>query len=415
MANVFIAEETMTAIGEAIREKTGKTELILPANMPAEIKGITGDGSGESSDLVKYVTFMSENGTTELYKMPVLVGDDCKDPIAHGDIDTPKKESTNALNFTYSGWALISGGTANGSILKNITKDITVYAAFVESVRYYTVRFYSDDELHSTVQVTYGGTATAPNVEKTGYKLSEWLPSNENITADTDCYAQWTVDDGIIHEDWDTVIERANQGTLQEYYKIGDKKELSLTYSDGTSDTLYMVIGAMNDTKITSIDSAYPVPNAVFIADRLLSKTSKARNGNGTNTYYPFIGGALDTFLKNEVATALPEVLQNGIAVRRVMCGYSETEDYSVWVPNDDEVAENIYGDAYFDIMMDNNARIRRIGDIANSWWLRSYRSASTVRYNDYVGADGGIVQKANDNTVERGVLICFNLGTKAT
>lgn len=40
MANVWIDENTMTAIGDAIRGKTGKGELMLPADMPTEIGAI---------------------------------------------------------------------------------------------------------------------------------------------------------------------------------------------------------------------------------------------------------------------------------------------------------------------------------------------------------------------------------------
>ena len=47
MAKVFIEESTLTAIGNAIREKTGKTELLDPALMSSEIASITtGGGSG---------------------------------------------------------------------------------------------------------------------------------------------------------------------------------------------------------------------------------------------------------------------------------------------------------------------------------------------------------------------------------
>jgi hypothetical protein len=40
MANVFIEESTMQAIGAAIRAKTGKDGGILPADMPMEIESI---------------------------------------------------------------------------------------------------------------------------------------------------------------------------------------------------------------------------------------------------------------------------------------------------------------------------------------------------------------------------------------
>jgi hypothetical protein len=46
MAKVFIEETTLTAIGNAIRGKTGKTELIDPANMSTEIASIEAGGGG---------------------------------------------------------------------------------------------------------------------------------------------------------------------------------------------------------------------------------------------------------------------------------------------------------------------------------------------------------------------------------
>lgn len=51
MSKVFIEETTLTAIGDAIREKTGKTELIAPLSMATEISSITtGGGGGEDTE-----------------------------------------------------------------------------------------------------------------------------------------------------------------------------------------------------------------------------------------------------------------------------------------------------------------------------------------------------------------------------
>lgn len=46
MAKVFIEESTLTNIGNSIRNKTGKTELIDPALMSAEIDSISSEGGG---------------------------------------------------------------------------------------------------------------------------------------------------------------------------------------------------------------------------------------------------------------------------------------------------------------------------------------------------------------------------------
>ena len=51
MAKIFIEESTLSAIGNSIRAKTGKANMIPPLNMPTEIESIqtTGGGSGGGS------------------------------------------------------------------------------------------------------------------------------------------------------------------------------------------------------------------------------------------------------------------------------------------------------------------------------------------------------------------------------
>ena len=51
MAKVFIEESTLTNIGDAIRNKTGKSELLSPASMATEIENIQ-TGGGEIGEIV---------------------------------------------------------------------------------------------------------------------------------------------------------------------------------------------------------------------------------------------------------------------------------------------------------------------------------------------------------------------------
>ena len=51
MSKVFINEETLSAIGAAIREKTGNVALIAPGNMPAEIRGIETGSGGDNIEV----------------------------------------------------------------------------------------------------------------------------------------------------------------------------------------------------------------------------------------------------------------------------------------------------------------------------------------------------------------------------
>ena len=62
MAKIFIEESTLSAIGDSIRAKTGKTDMISPLKMPTEIASIQAGGSSapvSSND----VTFYDYDGT----------------------------------------------------------------------------------------------------------------------------------------------------------------------------------------------------------------------------------------------------------------------------------------------------------------------------------------------------------------
>ena len=50
--NEVALNEVMKETADAIREKTGKSELIKPIDFASEIKGITAGGSGESASTI---------------------------------------------------------------------------------------------------------------------------------------------------------------------------------------------------------------------------------------------------------------------------------------------------------------------------------------------------------------------------
>lgn len=62
MAKIFIEESTLSAIGDAIRAKTGKTDMISPQNMPTEIASIRA-GGGSSTVTTSDVNFYDYDGT----------------------------------------------------------------------------------------------------------------------------------------------------------------------------------------------------------------------------------------------------------------------------------------------------------------------------------------------------------------
>lgn len=146
MANVL--GELFGNIANSIRNGLGDIGKMKPNDFPGKIDEIVSQ-MGDSTDEIDktldaingevvgeaqlYVTFM--NGV-ELVKVPVFEGYDCADPIASGLIETPTKESTKYLRFTFVGWSLTEGGAVDKSALLAVDGNRTVYAAYREDIIY---------------------------------------------------------------------------------------------------------------------------------------------------------------------------------------------------------------------------------------------------------------------------------------
>lgn len=182
--------DKLTAIADAIRAKTGKTDSLTLEQMPGEIAGITGGGGGSSAD-VRYVTFVNDS-TGESFVKPVAYGDDCVDVVAKGLWKTPTQESTAQYNYTFYGWGAEPGGAADANILKNITEDKTVYAIFTATLRTYTITYYDEDgtTVLNTEKLAYG---SVPSY--TPYKpdlvFDGWIPTPKKVTGDASYKAVW--------------------------------------------------------------------------------------------------------------------------------------------------------------------------------------------------------------------------------
>lgn len=184
--------DKLSAIADAIRAKTGKSDSMTLEQMPTEIASITGGGSGGgSADGLVTVTFM--NGDVELFSRPVYIGDDCPEPVAQGRFDAPTKESTAQYSYTFYGWGASDGGAADANILKNIRADKTVYAVFAETARLFNITFYDDNgtTVLATKQFGYG---TIPNYTptKAGYMFGGWNPKPVPVTGDASYTVVWT-------------------------------------------------------------------------------------------------------------------------------------------------------------------------------------------------------------------------------
>lgn len=247
------------------------------------------------------VTFVYDG--EELYTAKVLEGYDCPDPVAEGAIEAPTKEMTVQYTYEFSGWSLTDGGEADADALANITEDTVVYPAFKESIRYYRVRFYDGDTLVDFVSVPYGGTAETSYV-KTGYKAT-WVPSNENITGNTDCHGQFG-EFTFASATWQEIAEVSEAGQASSYFSIGDTKTVAFTLEDGTVENLTVAVAGFNmDTLADGSGKA-----GISIVCMSVPSLPVLWHDSESTTYYP--NSALKTTLESWLSY-LPTELANVI------------------------------------------------------------------------------------------------------
>ena len=222
-----------------------KPATLIPANIKSgvEVAGITGtlSGGGSSAD-VRYVTFM--NGDTVLYKKPVAVGDDCVDVVVKGLVSTPTKESTAQYNFTYYGWGATDNGAADANILKNITEDKTVYAIYTATVRTYTITYYDSDgtTVLTTQPVAYG---TVPSYEptKSGYVFAGYTTELVEVTGDASYTATWSEKLTFAGATWGDIARISEAGDAQKHFALGDTRVISVNGVDCT----FQIVGFNHD------------------------------------------------------------------------------------------------------------------------------------------------------------------------
>lgn len=220
------------------------------------------NAGGGTVEGVHFVTFMSEDGTTELYKRPVADGDNCADPVDRELIEAPTKESTAQYDYSFVGWATTPNGAWDESALDAVTEDRTVYATFAAVAKIFTVRFLDGDTVLSTAQVAYGSQATPPDTEKEGYTFEGWTPSDLTVYGDTDFVGTWTEIKGYFFvtsvEQYATNAAINNAGTTL------------VTVSKGSAITNAVAYDLSGDTptqkNTATISSVYP-RNADFSHD----------------------------------------------------------------------------------------------------------------------------------------------------
>lgn len=318
-------------------------------------KGAASGTGGGSVEGVHTVTFMTEDGSAVLYERLVVDGDDCANVVDRGLLATPTKESTVQYEYTYSGWSLTSGGSADASALKSVTADRTVYAAFASAVRYYTVTYYDSDgeTVLKTESLAYGSVPSY-TPEKDGFSFDSWTPALANVTGNA-CYtAVWQEKVTFAGGSWADIAAISESGQAADYFAVGDKRTITING--------YSIVIAI----------------AGFNHDDLADGSGKAGMSIVLETVYPqetkwhsqsmyYHTSTLNTALNN-IKTAMPSELSAVIKQVVKKIDYSKTSGTSsdcfkdfncyLWALSLDELGVNV--DAF--ISVSRNAFIRVLG-----------------------------------------------------
>ena len=121
MSKVSIEESTLSAIGDAIRKKTGESALLSPLDMPTAISSISGGGGGVERKVLVLTGWNYGNGVTDI-KISDYINDYSKIKRLTYRCDRSQAKSGCLDEFigekAYSG--AVSGVTMNGESLEYI-------------------------------------------------------------------------------------------------------------------------------------------------------------------------------------------------------------------------------------------------------------------------------------------------------
>lgn len=374
-------------------------------------------GGGSADERVKYVTFM--NGATELIKYPVIAGDTCKDVVAENIIEAPTKEQTESTVYSFGGWSLTDGGEADSSALENVTEDRTVYVAFTESARMYTVRFYDGETLVNSEQVAYGGLSTY-TYAKDDYIFGGWTPAPTNITGDMDCYAQWIEGVDFATADWSKIAQISELGVADQMFKVGDTRTETLTYSDGTTEDIELQIAGFGFEK--DFDTQKPV--MTLITKNLISKTStwatsdtKLQDNYHTSATIPFKTLLTDTVfpaLSDDLRAVAKRCINNSLGSSFNSAGYA----FYIMPPHEynmgyyySTTAKVTEGKTYPIFTADNSSRVKTRNGVADMYPVymnsNSVTNYSVTNKKNAIRADGSLNAGDTKNTTFG---VCFLL-----
>lgn len=146
--------------------------------------------------VLSYLTYMNYNGTSTLKTVSCIDGV----PQESGP-SNPSRSSTAQYSYTFAGWSLSqNSSTADANAERNVLANRTIYAAYTQTTRTYTVTWRNSDNtvLETDTNVPYGATpqyngSTPQNPTSGGGSFQGWTPAVQTVTGDATYTASYIV------------------------------------------------------------------------------------------------------------------------------------------------------------------------------------------------------------------------------
>ena len=369
-------------------------------------------GGGSSAD-VRYVTFMSYDGTEEHGRIPVAVGYDCPNPKF-----AVTRESDAQYDYVLAGWATSANGALDANALKAITEDRTVYANFASVLRSYTIAFCDEDGTVLNSKKWAYGSVPSYTPTKDGYDFVSWNPEPVAVTGDASYTAVWKEKASFTTASWAEIAEICDAGNAATTFAIGDYKPVTLTYTDGTKETInFRIVDMDADTKEDGTTAALTlladnlVKNSVQPASSLSKSKSDIQESDKMSAFMTTLENALPSDIK-AVIKPVDKYHVFGATYRALfiptlqnMTGSTDSYNYDASYKR----PKKQY--AYF--ADGNTIKRTKLSDAsADDYWLNTTdrgASGSTTYYFHYI-VDGTTADDTTngDNNESHGVLLGF-------
>lgn len=136
-----------------------------------------------ADNVTSVLTFKSYDGETTIKTVTCVNG-----VMQEGAPAVPARAQTAQYTYTANGWALSANSVSDPNATTNVIADRTVYAAYIATVRTYTVIWKNADGtvLETDNNVPYGATPTYNSTTPTynGETSRGWLPTISSVTGD---------------------------------------------------------------------------------------------------------------------------------------------------------------------------------------------------------------------------------------